>query len=244
MVRPLILARGADPARALALAAAGIHPLLARLWAARGLDQAGPTEWAALIPPNRLAHVDRAGELLADAIQAGRRLLIVADYDCDGATACAVAVRALREMSAQVDFLVPNRFETGYGLSPAVVELAKAWNATNRIFTFGIGSAASGYLVRGLAEATHGAAELQRRRFIGVEQQQGCCAGFVQRRFVKADVFAFRRAVDAFMLELDRITLADAVAAPSVAASLLGFQLKPRHRVVPVKVAAVPARAR
>ncbi|MFV0284401.1 MAG: single-stranded-DNA-specific exonuclease RecJ [Castellaniella sp.] len=124
MVRPLILTRDTDPARTRALTAAGAHPLLARLWAARGLDQAGPTEWAALIPPNRLSHVDQAGALLADAIQAGQRLLIVADYDCDGATACAVAVRALREMGGQVDFLVPNRFETGYGLSPAVVELA------------------------------------------------------------------------------------------------------------------------
>src|SRR5690606_5055167 len=52
------------------------------------------------------------------------RLLIVADYDCDGATACAVGLRALRAMGADVDFLVPNRFETGYGLSPAVVDLA------------------------------------------------------------------------------------------------------------------------
>ena len=62
--------------------------------------------------------------MLADAIQAGRRLLIVADYDCDGATACAVGLRALSAMGADVDFLVPNRFETGYGLSPAVVDLA------------------------------------------------------------------------------------------------------------------------
>ncbi|WP_368655341.1 single-stranded-DNA-specific exonuclease RecJ [Castellaniella ginsengisoli] len=124
MVQPLILARTADPERTRALAAAGVHPLLARLWAARGLECPAPTEWAALIPPDRLSRVDQAGALLADAIQAGKRLLIVADYDCDGATACAVAVRALRAMGAQVDFLVPNRFETGYGLSPAVVELA------------------------------------------------------------------------------------------------------------------------
>src|SRR5690606_24794967 len=82
------------------------------------------TTWAALIPPGRLTHVAQAAYLLADAILAGQRLLIVADYDCDGATACALAVRGLREMNACVDFLVPNRFETGYGLSPAVVKLA------------------------------------------------------------------------------------------------------------------------
>lgn len=105
---------------------AGIHPLLARLWAARGIDDpahAQPT-WAAMIPPPRLTHVERAATLLADAIAAGKRMLVVADYDCDGATACAVALRALRRMGATVDFLVPDRFETGYGLSPAVVDLA------------------------------------------------------------------------------------------------------------------------
>src|SRR5690606_22978120 len=79
---------------------------------------------SAMIPPGQLTHVQVAAALLADAIQAGKRLLIVADYDCDGATACAVGLRALRAMGARVDFLVPNRFETGYGLSPAVVELA------------------------------------------------------------------------------------------------------------------------
>src|SRR3546814_13944424 len=77
-----------------------------------------------MIPPGQLTHVQQAAAVLADAIQARRKLLIVADYDCDGATACAVGLRALRSMGAIVDFLVPNRFETGYGLSPAVVELA------------------------------------------------------------------------------------------------------------------------
>src|SRR5690606_22156036 len=82
--------------------------------------------WQALIPPGGLTHVDHAARLLADAIAARKRLLIVADYDCDGATACAVGLRALRAFGANVDFLVPNRFETGYGLSPAVVDLACA----------------------------------------------------------------------------------------------------------------------
>ena len=62
--------------------------------------------------------------LLADAIAAGRKLLIVADYDADGATACAVGVRALRQFGAQVEYLVPNRFELGYGLTPELVDIA------------------------------------------------------------------------------------------------------------------------
>jgi single-stranded-DNA-specific exonuclease len=122
--QPLIQARQPDPDRTLGLIGAGIHPLLARLWAARGVSQASSTEWNALIPPQRLSQVEQAAALLADAIAAHKRLMIVADYDCDGATACAVAVRGLRDMGACVDFLVPNRFETGYGLSPAVVDLA------------------------------------------------------------------------------------------------------------------------
>jgi single-stranded-DNA-specific exonuclease len=68
--------------------------------------------------------IDRAAALLADAIAARKRLLIVADYDCDGATACAVGVRALRAFGAECSWLVPNRFRTGYGLSPEVVALA------------------------------------------------------------------------------------------------------------------------
>src|SRR5690606_40555302 len=67
----------------------------------------------------------RAG-FVAVALVDGKKLLIVAAYDGDGATACAVGLRALRAFGANVDFLVPNRFETGYGLSPAVVDLACA----------------------------------------------------------------------------------------------------------------------
>jgi single-stranded-DNA-specific exonuclease len=62
--------------------------------------------------------------LLADAIAAGKRLLIVADYDADGATACAVGMLGLRSFSAKVEYLVPNRFEYGYGLTPEIVKLA------------------------------------------------------------------------------------------------------------------------
>lgn len=62
--------------------------------------------------------------LLADAIAAGKKLLVIADYDADGATACSVAVKGLRMFGAQIDFIVPNRFEYGYGLTPEIVHLA------------------------------------------------------------------------------------------------------------------------
>jgi single-stranded-DNA-specific exonuclease len=126
VVSPRLTVRGCDPAACRVLEAAGIHPLLARLWAARGVTHPDQTRltWPAMLPPAGLTRADRAAAILADAIERGLRLLIVADYDCDGATACAVGLRALRAMGADVDFLVPNRFETGYGLSPAVVDLA------------------------------------------------------------------------------------------------------------------------
>jgi len=131
VVTPRLSIRKANPDAARALESAGIHPLLSRLWAARGVLHPQETRfaWASMIPPGQLTHVQHAAALLADAILAGKRMLIVADYDCDGATACAVGLRALRSMGATVDFLVPNRFETGYGLSPAVVALAARHHA-------------------------------------------------------------------------------------------------------------------
>lgn len=125
---PRLTVRSQSPHIAAHLERAGTHPLLARLWAARGVNDADAarTQWLALLPPARLTHCETAAALLADAIAQRQRMLIVADYDCDGATACAVGVRALRAMGAIVDYLVPNRFETGYGLSPAVVDLALA----------------------------------------------------------------------------------------------------------------------
>ena len=104
----------------------GLHPVLARVCAARGISRRGELEDAlsSLIPPSDLLNSERAAVLLADAIAAGRRMLIVADYDCDGATACAVGMRALSAFGASVGYLVPNRFEFGYGLTPEIVALA------------------------------------------------------------------------------------------------------------------------
>jgi len=106
----------------------GIHPVLARIYAARGITEPGQItkDLSQLIPFKRLKNISIMAALLADAIAAKKRLLIVADYDSDGATACAVGIRALRKFGATVDYLVPNRFEYGYGLTPEIVRLAAA----------------------------------------------------------------------------------------------------------------------
>ena len=106
----------------------GIHPLLARIYAARGIQHAEQisTRMEDLVPPGALKGLEAAAALLAEAIVAGRRICIVADYDADGATACAVAMRGLRLLGAQPDrlnYFVPDRFKLGYGLTPAIVDL-------------------------------------------------------------------------------------------------------------------------
>ena len=108
------------------LVEAGVHPLLARIYAARRIRSSAELRYevSALLPPSLLKGVEEAARLLADAIQSGKRLLIVADYDADGATACAVGIRALRAFGAHAEYLVPDRFKLGYGLSPELVELA------------------------------------------------------------------------------------------------------------------------
>ena len=119
------IVRDPSPRTVHRLQSAGVHPLLARLLAGRGVsepEQAQP-RMNALLSPSLLLHADAAARALADAIAAGETLCVVADYDCDGATACAVALRGLRMLGARVDYVVPNRFTTGYGLSPAVVDL-------------------------------------------------------------------------------------------------------------------------
>ena len=113
-----------------ALVAGGVHPVLARVYAGRSIRNTKDLEYdpALLHQPALLKGIDDAARLLADAIAAKKRLLIVADYDADGATACAVGLRALRTMmgnsGASVDYLVPDRFKLGYGLSPELVDLA------------------------------------------------------------------------------------------------------------------------
>jgi single-stranded-DNA-specific exonuclease len=121
-----ILVRKVPEAERISLMREGLHPLMARLYAARKVRSVAEltADPARLIPPAQLGHAEDAARLLADAIQSGKRLLIVADYDCDGATACAVGLRALRAMGATVDYLVPDRFKLGYGLSPELVDLA------------------------------------------------------------------------------------------------------------------------
>ena len=126
MESPKLTTRRYDRQISERLEGSGIHPLLARLWAARGIERTEDIrlEWPAMLAPSGLTHVEHAAALLADAIASSKKMLIVADYDCDGATACSVGLRGLRAMGADVDYLVPNRFETGYGLSPAVIDLA------------------------------------------------------------------------------------------------------------------------
>ncbi len=108
------------------LARAGIAPLLARIYAARGIADAAQldTDIKHLLPFSLLKNANKMAKLLADAVADRKKILIVADYDADGATACAVAMRGLGALGARVDFIVPNRFEYGYGLTPEIVKLA------------------------------------------------------------------------------------------------------------------------
>ncbi len=104
----------------------GLPPLLARLYAARGITDKAELDYElkSLLPPASLTHTGEAAVLLADAIEAEAKILIVGDYDCDGATATAVGMRALKALGADVDFLLPDRFKLGYGLSPEIVDVA------------------------------------------------------------------------------------------------------------------------
>lgn len=121
-----IVTRNSAPRTVWQLEQQGLHPLLARLYAARGVTDKAELDYElkSLIPPAALTNTDQAAHILADAIEAEARMLIIGDYDCDGATATAVGMRALKALGADVNFLVPDRFKFGYGLSPEIVDLA------------------------------------------------------------------------------------------------------------------------
>ena len=126
---PTIKLRDAPPRAVWALEQAGISPLLARLFAGRGVRMAEELDdgLARLLPPSGLLGVLAAAKFLADAIAQQRHICVVADYDCDGATACAVALRGLKLLGAAPEtlhYVVPDRAVHGYGLTPAIVDLA------------------------------------------------------------------------------------------------------------------------
>jgi single-stranded-DNA-specific exonuclease len=132
------------------LTQSGIVPLLARVYAARGIRDPAQldTDIRHLLPFTLLKNAEMMAGLLADAITDKKKILIVADYDADGATACSVAMRGLGALGARVDFIVPNRFEYGYGLTPEIVRLAKK-SAPDILLTVDNGIAS----VEGVAEA-------------------------------------------------------------------------------------------
>jgi single-stranded-DNA-specific exonuclease len=131
-----IITRDVPPRAAWALEQSGLHPLLARLFAARGITSADELDdtLARLLPPASMKGAAEAARALADAMAAGQSICIVADYDCDGATACAVGLRGLRLLGApmgfdRVNYLVPDRVTDGYGLTPSIAQRVKAQGA-------------------------------------------------------------------------------------------------------------------
>ena len=127
-----IIPRDIPPRSVYVLEQAGVHPLLARLYAARGVTGTDEIDdsLAKLLPPAGLLGIEAAATLLADAIGQGKRLCVVADYDCDGATACALAMRGLRLLgAAHLGYLVPDRVVDGYGLTAPIADRVKAQGA-------------------------------------------------------------------------------------------------------------------
>ncbi len=152
MSRPIrISTRDIPPRTVWALEQSGLPPLLAKLYAARGVQTREELDdsLAKLLPPSGMLGIDVAAKLLADAISKQLRICIVADYDCDGATACAVAIRGLGLLGAQhVDYLVPNRALDGYGLTPKIAERV-ADTGANVLMTVDNGIASSTGVARG-----------------------------------------------------------------------------------------------
>ncbi len=119
------------------LSEAGIHPTLARILAARGIATPSELEntFSHMISPDKLLNLDKAATLLADAIMDQQKMTVVADYDCDGATACATAIEGIRMLGGNIDYLMPDRFTNGYGLTPAISEQAYREHQTDVLIT-------------------------------------------------------------------------------------------------------------
>ncbi len=148
----ILIVRDVPPRSSWALEQAGVHPLLARLYASRGVQSLEELDdgLAKLLPPGSMKGCLEAAKLLADAIAQDKRLCIVADYDCDGATACAIGVRGLRLLGAKhVNYLVPDRVVDGYGLTASIADRVKAQGA-DMLITVDNGIAS----VEGVARAT------------------------------------------------------------------------------------------
>ncbi len=123
-----ILSRTYDPHAAERLARAGFLPPIARALAARGISEASDLEqeWQGMIPPAMLEGTREAAERLAAAREKGEHVTIVADYDCDGATACTVGLRGFQMLGISASYFVPDRVVHGYGLTPNVVDIVAA----------------------------------------------------------------------------------------------------------------------
>ena len=232
---PSIVTRDVCPIATAARCEAGIRPLLARIYAARGVRAPAEVRYGlrALAPLDELRNAREMATILADAIAAGKRLLIVADYDADGASACAVGVRGLRALGATVDYLVPNRFEYGYGLTPEIVRLAASRKAPQIILTVDNGIAS----VEGVAEAARlgievlvtdhhlPGAQLPAARCIVNPNQPGC--GFPSKHLAGVGVMFYvlaalraelrRRGAFATRAEPNLASLLDLVAVGTVA---------------------------
>jgi len=108
-----------------------VHPVLKKVYAARGVVSAGELslELAGLYPPSLLKNIESAVEILLEAIHESKNILVVGDFDADGATSSALFLICMRAMGHHnIDFLVPNRFEYGYGLTPEIVSVAQQRN--------------------------------------------------------------------------------------------------------------------
>ena len=122
--KPRFVARTVDPQHVTALQQEGISPGMARILAGRGIETAESLVYdlRKAIPVSKLTNAEKMAKHLADKIQAGHKFLLVADYDSDGATSCAIGIRAMRAFGANIEFMVPNRFVHGYGLTPEIIQ--------------------------------------------------------------------------------------------------------------------------